>query len=154
MNCRFCGNFVPDGADSCPVCGRRPEEEPIGKLLSDNQPNSGNNEVKAIEPKNELGSKPQSLVPPLVAIALCVAGWLYGLSQKVIESFKTVYSILFEGGASVGANSDFVANGMTQGDRLTMIIIVAAVLILTVIGIVGLISLFKRLINNFKYNKN
>ncbi|MBE6754584.1 MAG: hypothetical protein E7559_09610 [Ruminococcaceae bacterium] len=156
MNCRFCGNFIPENSDSCPVCGRRQDEEPIGKLLSDNLPQN----VAAIEAaeaaaqkKKQAGERRKGLAAPLLAVAVSVAGWLYGLSQKVLETFKTIFNGTYGQSAQLGEGSDFAAgSAVSSNDNISMLVIAGLVVLVTIIGIIGVISLFKRMVNNYKYD--
>lgn len=156
MNCRFCGNFIPENSESCPVCGRRQDEEPIGKLLSDNLPQN----VAALEAAEQSkgkgkksGERLQSLTMPLVAILVSVAGWVYGISQKVLDTFKTIFNGTYGQSSNLGSESQFVEGGATVADdNISMLVIAGVVVLVTIIGIAGLISLVKRMINNYKYN--
>lgn len=153
MNCKFCGNFIPDNTDTCPVCGRRQDEQPIGKLLSENMASASGAEEQREETKrsHDGDSGKKSLTTPLVAIALAVAGWLYGLSQNFLETVKTIFNGSFGQGAALASDSDFVAGSSSVGGDLSALGLVGIVVILlTVIGIIGLIVLVKRLIGNLK----
>lgn len=155
MNCKFCGNFIPEGSESCPVCGRRQDEEPIGKLLSDSLPQN----IAAVEAaeaaaqrKAQVGERRKSLSAPLLAIAVSIAGWIYGISQKVLDTFRTIFNGTYGDAAQLGEGSDFAAGGAaSSNDNVTMLIIAGLVVLVTIIGIVGLVSLLKRLVNNYKY---
>lgn len=131
MNCRFCGNFVPEGADSCPVCGRRPEEDPIGKLLSENRPGM---DSEAEEDKKEAKDKPKSLAGSIIAIIAGIAIWIYGYSVGVLGNMQ---ALLFKG----------IENAQMTNNQY---IIIGLVVLGTVIGIVGIISLIAKLISNSK----
>lgn len=157
MNCKFCGNFIPDNTDTCPVCGRRQDERPIGELLSENMPNP----IAAEEQRDDLkrsknadSSAPaqkKSLISPLIAVALAVVGWFYGLSQNVWETIKTIFNGSFGQGASLASDSDFVAGSSSTGMDLSALGLVGiVVIVLTLIGVIGLIILVKRLIGNLK----
>jgi len=152
MNCRFCGNFVPEGKDSCPVCGRRPDEEPIGKLLSENQPGTSMQVVEennsSAEKKNKKHAK--GLLLPLILIAISVAGWFYGLMGEG-QVFKTMLTVAAGGGTSLAPDSSFEVPGATSPEMTAVLIYAALAILLTVIGIVGIIMFFSRLINRFKY---
>ncbi len=153
MNCRFCGNFVPEGKDSCPVCGRRPEEEPIGKLLSENQPGA----VQTVEPtssaKEESGKKhPKGLLLPLAMIAIGVLGWMYALLGDSAENFKSMLAAVTGTGTTQAPDSDFVVSGAANAiemEGIALYLIIAAVV--TIVGVGGIIWLFKRLYNRIKY---
>lgn len=78
MNCKFCGTLMPDTEDAtatCPICGRRQDERPIGELLSENMSGSSAAEEqrddikKTSEPKEK-----KSLLTPLAAIAVAEIG--------------------------------------------------------------------------------
>lgn len=156
MNCKFCGNFVPDGSDSCSVCGRRPSEEPIGKLLSENQPQnfspasaSAGSDSKKEETKSEKKLK-TGIVAPLIAIAVSVAGWLYAWSQDIWDTIKTIFNGTYGESSTLAEDSAFVTGGASSvsGEAgLTVILIIGAAVLLTVIGVIGLVVLVKRLYN-------
>lgn len=158
MNCKFCGNFTPDGADSCPVCGRRQDEQAIGKLLSENMPNpvaAENQREEAQRRRNSEGNdtngKSKSLIPPLSAIALAVLGWLYGLTQDIFGDIRLIYNGAFGKGVAIASDSDVVVGktAMTN-DVVAMIFLVLIVVLLTVVGVIGAVALVKRLISKFK----
>ena len=152
MNCKFCGNFVPEGKDSCPVCGRRPDEEPIGKLLSENQPSTA---LQTTEPAAATAEAPAAkkhptgLLLPLIMIAISAAGWVYGLigDQKI---FSSLFASVFKTGTGMAADSNYVTP--TNPDEMTGLLLIGGLaIILTLIGIAGIIMLFKRLYNRVKY---
>lgn len=153
MNCRFCGNFVPEGRDSCPVCGRRPDEEPIGKLLSENQPNTSMQVVENNEPAAKSSKKhPTGLLFPMVLIAVSVAGWVYGLVGEG-KIFMTMLKQVAGQGTSLAPDSDFVAPGALAAESTAVMIYAALAVLLTIIGLVGLVMFFKRVYNRIKYSK-
>ena len=153
MNCRFCGNFVPEGKDSCPVCGRRPDEEPIGKLLSENQPNTAMQTTESAAETAEAAEKsqkhPKGLFLPLLMIGISIAGWAYALIANG-EQFKNLLSSLF-GGMGLDSGSDYVT-GSTASTEFSGLIVYAVVAVaLTLLGLAGIAMLIKRLINRAKY---
>lgn len=152
MNCRFCGNFVPEGRDSCPVCGRRPDEEPIGKLLSENQPNS--NQLAEVSESTSTSNQkhPNGLLLPLILIAISVAGWVYGLIGDG-QIFLTMLKVATGNGTSISEDSDFVIPNATAAESTAVLIYGALAVLLTIIGLVGVVMLFKRLYNRIKYSK-
>ena len=153
MNCRFCGNFVPEGRDSCPVCGRRPEEEPIGKLLSENQPGAIQAvETEAASKKDDGKKHPKGLLLPLAMIAIGVLGWMYALLGDSAENFKSMLGGLTGTGPTLASDSDFVTPGaasVIEGEGVVLYLVIAAVV--TIVGVGGVIWLFKRLYNRIKY---
>lgn len=153
MNCRFCGNFVPEGKDSCPVCGRRPEEEPIGKLLSDNQPGAIQ-KVEAEEKTQTQGGKKHAkgLLLPLIMIAASVLGWMYALLGDSADKFLTMLNVVTGKGTSLDTNTDFVVGGAANAGELQGVALYAgAAAIITLVGVVGVILLITRLYNRIKY---
>ena len=155
MNCRFCGNFVPEGRDSCPVCGRRPEEEPIGKLLSENQPGAiqkAEEEEAAKAAKTETNKKhPKGLLLPLVMIALAVLGWMYALLGDSAQNFKSMLAVVTGTGTTQAADSSFVTPGTSAVELEGVAIYLVAAAVISLIGVVGIVWLLKRLYNNIKY---
>jgi len=153
MNCRFCGNFVPEGRDSCPVCGRRPEEEPIGKLLSENQPGAVQKVEEETAASSNSGKKPaKGLLLPLIMIALSVLGWMYALLGDSAENFKTMLKVITGQSTSLDANTDFVVGGAASAGELQGVAIyAAAAAVITLIGVAGVVMLFARLYNRIKY---
>lgn len=152
MNCRFCGNFVPEGKDSCPVCGRRPDEEPIGKLLSENQPGTSMQVAEESNASAENKSKkhPKGLLLPLILIAISVAGWFYGLAGEG-QIFLTMLKVATGGGTSLAPDSSFVTPGTASPEMTAVLIYAGLAILLTIIGLVGIFMLFSRLINRIKY---
>ena len=129
MNCRFCGNFVPDGADSCPVCGRRQEEDPIGKLLSENRPGMDSEEDEANKAAN---SKKKNLAAPIIAIIAGIAMWVYGYISGALENMRM---LLFEG----------IDNAQLDN---TQYIMIGLVILGTIIAIIGIVTLFSAITHN------
>ena len=154
MNCKFCGNFVPDGNDTCPVCGRRPTEDPIGKLLSENQPStlvavpSAESKAPAKEPK-------KGLFAPLLAIAASVGSWIYAWGQGIWDTIRTIFNGSYGASSQLGADSSFATGASSTsafGEASTgVILLLAAAVLITIIGVAGVIALFKRLFNRIKY---
>lgn len=98
----------------------------------------------AIEEGNKQPRK--SLGGPLIAIAASVAGWFYGMSQNVLDTFKAIYNGTYGESATLGADSSFSAGAAaTSNDNLTMLIIAGVVALVTIIGVIGVIAFFKRL---------
>lgn len=151
MNCRFCGNFVPEGKDSCPVCGRRPDEEPIGKLLSENQPVTTMQPVEPVQTAEApaAAKRPTGLLLPLLMIAVSVAGWVYGLTgnQKI---FASLISSVFGTGTTMAEDSKYGIFA-ESGEMTGLLLIGGLALLLTIIGIAGVVMLLKRLYNRIKY---
>lgn len=155
MNCKFCGNFIPENNDSCLVCGRRQDEEPIGKLLSDNLPqNVAATEAaeRAAAKKSDFGERRQSLTAPILALVLSAAGWIYCLANNVFETLKTLYNNIFGAAVQPDPEGNFVVPGAFDGLSVGMLIIAGLLIVFTVIGVWALISLIKRLANNYRYN--
>lgn len=160
MNCKFCSNFVPDGSESCPVCGRRPEEEPIGELLA--KANNGTLAVAAEEADKakETGkAKKTSLKGPLATIIASIAGWialtakgLFGKAGTIFDDAKTTFNAWFGKDVTTpGSNSEFVGGSASNDPEGKLFILeVAAVAIVAIISIVGLVWLVKRFINKIK----
>lgn len=99
---------------------------------------------------SENEKKNKSLVAPLVAVGASVGGWLYGLSQNVLETFRSIFNGSAGTGTSLDADSAFEAgSSITSTDTTAMLIIVVALIILTIIGIIGIIAFFKHLIGRF-----
>ncbi|MBE6765647.1 MAG: hypothetical protein E7546_07225 [Ruminococcaceae bacterium] len=164
MNCKFCQNFVPDGSESCPVCGRRPEEEPIGELLA----KANNGTLAAREEDTASSAKPEKdkkykkgVIAPLATLGASVAGWvvltgkkLFGSSTTVIEDVETLWNDMFnKGGTSIDETvSEFAEGGAAtqagSGLFTTQIAIIAGV---TLIGVIGFIWLIKRFYNRIKH---
>lgn len=139
MNCKFCGNFVPDGSDTCLVCGRRPTEDPIGKLLSENQPSS----LAAASPSSseasaESGKK--GLVLPLLGVLAAAGAWIYTVLSGLWETVKQMINGII-GGVQSAANGGSYASGLGSAD----VIVLAALALITVVGIIGLVALIKKL---------
>ena len=161
MNCKFCGNFVPDGTDSCPVCGRRPTEEAMGKLLSDNQPSNFVPSSAALPaPENNTaktkdGKEPKKgLLAPLIALAISAASGIFAWTQGIVDTLKTIFNGTYGESTQLGPDSSFTVGGSASafGEAgQTAILVVAAAALVVIIGVIGLIVLFKRLYNRAKY---
>ena len=147
MNCKFCGNFIQDGSDSCPICGRRQDEQPIGKLLSENMPNPvAAEEAREVAAKNRKASqtideKPDSPIFPIALLLLSIAGWLFGMSRGVLDAFNEAYSAI--------QSETNITKAITDAP-----LIAKAVAILTIVGVIALITIIVRLIKTAKYNKS
>lgn len=172
MNCKFCKNFIPEGSDSCPVCGRRPNEEAMSTLLSEGgmavpaQQSQTVYKPEYAAPKKEKKTKKakkhrKGIFAPLLEIAVGVGGWFYAVSYDLIDTLKTIYNGAYGQTAQTGADSDFeiVAGGSAfsflgidiSQERLTLIITAIVVLLVAAISVVGVFTLFKRLYNRIKY---
>lgn len=162
MNCKFCQNFVPDGSESCPVCGRRPEEEPIGELLA--KANNGTLATKEEEVTTEKGKKEKThkkgVIAPLVTVGASAAGWavlagkkLFGSSTTVLEDVKTIWNDLTGSGTNVDETvSEFVpGSAATEASNELLGTQVGIIAVVTLIGVIGLVWLGKRIYNKIKY---
>ena len=153
MNCKFCGNFVPDGSDTCPVCGRRPTEDPIGKLLSENQPSTlaaaptSSSEAAA----NAESTQKKGLFLPLLGILAAAGTWVYTYMSDLWDTIRTIINGTFGGAVQTGPDSAVTPGssslvGLEDGG----IIILAALAVITVVGIISLVAFIKRLGGNKK----
>lgn len=150
MNCKFCANFVPDGSESCPVCGRRPEEEPIGTLLGDQAPATPALHGDVAPGKRRKRHR-KGIVIPLIAILVGVAGWLAALNYSIFDDVKTIWNAKVLG---VSDDSAFALGGAgAAGAELNAkgILEIAFVVLVSVIGVYGVFLLLKRLYNRVKY---
>lgn len=156
MNCKFCGNFVPEGKDSCPVCGRRPEEEAVGKLLSENQPGAVAKQDEAAETTAAKPKKhPKGLFTPLVMIAASVGAWVYGVMNDVFMKLKDIFGISVEQGYIKDESSSFVPGGTAidnSNNLMISAVIIGLTVLATILGIWGIVILCKRLYNRVKYS--
>ena len=100
--------------------------------------------------KNSDNENKKSLVPSLVAMGVSVGGWLYGISQNIFSTFKSIFSNITGSGTNLNNSETFeTGSKLDSPDTVAMLLIVAAMLIVTVIGVIGLISFFKRLFGRF-----
>lgn len=160
MNCKFCSNFVPDGSESCPVCGRRPEEEPIGDLLA--KANNGTLAVaveEADKAKEAGKEKKTSLKGPFATIIASIAGWivltakgLFGKAGTIFDDAKTTLNGWFGDAGNINeTTSEFVGGGASNNPESKLFILeVAVVAVVAIISVVGVIWLIKRFINKIK----
>jgi len=161
MNCKFCGNFVPDGTDSCPVCGRRPSEEAMGKLLSDNQPSNFVPSSAALPAADTNSAKTKKtkdpkkgLIAPLIALAVSAASGIFAWTQGIWDTLKTIFNGTYGESTQLAADSSYSVGGSAsafgEAGQTALFVVIAAALVV-IIGIAGLIVLFKRLYNRVKY---
>ena len=150
---------MPDNSDSCPICGRRQDEQPIGKLLSENLPNPVAAEEareeairagRASSSSSESGSKPKSLATPILAVLLAAAGWMYGMSNNVIDTIRSIFNSITGSGTQLASDSDFAAGNAASTLQTPAGLIAIAVILLTVLGIIGFITFISRVVNNIK----
>jgi len=157
MNCKFCGTYIQDGSDTCSVCGRRDSEEPMGKLLSENQPQ---NFLAAVDASSDTNKAEKSekkakteIITPLIAIALSAIGWLYALQTDIFSAIKTLFNDNYNPDTQLSDDSLFVEGGAASAagkSNLVAIGSIVVVAIITIIGVIGIVTLFKRLINKAK----
>ena len=156
MNCKFCGNYIPDGGDTCSVCGRRDTEDPMGKLLSENQPQNfapASEAANTAAVENSEKKVKTEIITPLIAIALSALGWLYSFQTNVFDTIKTLFNDNFKPETQLGDDSGFVEGGSASllgKSSLVAIGSLVVIAIITVIGIIGIVALFKRLVNRAK----
>ena len=141
MNCKFCGNFVPEGKDSCPVCGRRPEEEPIGKLLSDNMAAAEGDSADTAKAEENAKAKKTGLFAPLAMIIVSVGTWLAGVSQNALQWVQRALNSI-----GLGADSSYEVAADPKEEMIAMAVLGIAAVV-SVLGVWGVILLIKRLVN-------
>ena len=151
MNCKFCGNFVPDGSDTCPVCGRRPTEDPIGKLLSENQPStlaSAPSSASDNNPKSDAGQK-KGIFLPVLGVLASAGTWAYTYFSDIWDTIRTIFNGTYGGAVQTSPDSDVVLGGSSLvGLNDAGVIVFAALAVITIVGIISLVALFRRLGGN------
>ena len=95
--------------------------------------------------KENKKSGKSGIIASLGAVAISVLGWLYGLSINIFEYIKTIYNNTFGEAVKPVSGSDFEFGKADANDGVVILVIAAAFIILTLLGVIGLIGLFKRL---------
>lgn len=156
-NCRFCGNFIPNGSESCPVCGRNEKERPISELLAESKKTS----VVAAVNDDEQDKKPArklrtSLILPMFTILAGGLGWVYVLYTGILGNISSAINEIFNAGGSSAPGSDSafaVGEAVTQSDAMisvSALVNVGIVALVSLVLLIGVVSLFVRIVNRFR----
>ena len=97
---------------------------------------------------------PKGIFAPILAIAVSAAGWIYGIANGFIDQLRSVYNGAFGASSQLASNSDFAignAGLSLRDDKATVLLIACIVLLVTIIGVMGIITLIKRLFNRIVY---
>ena len=97
-------------------------------------------------------SRKKSLIRPLIEIGISVLSWIYFLAAGTLGQIVFAWNKTFGAGSHPGAGSAYA--GGDQGTILEFVadagILGLAVLLASLLGVMGVITLFKRLGNLFK----
>ena len=155
MNCKFCGNFVPNGSESCPVCGRRGDERPIAELLAENKP------AAPIITEDEEPNKKKvrtSLVMPIFLTVVGAIGWFYFITNGFIDKITTSIRELTGGNTGIGSGSEFETGGaVLAGNAEAAGLGTAGLLIVVLFSLlllIGVVMFLVRIANRIKFSRD
>lgn len=155
MFCKNCGAEIPDGSGFCTKCGK-----PVETLVSAGNPEEKKETIAAV--LADLGSgqsvgdsgakksgKPKGLVAPIATLIASISGWIYFLYTNSMQGIKAWFTSSDELQSSVSQNYNYYGNNFSNDELMGNIVIIGVMVLFTLLGIVGVIVLIKRLIRKF-----
>lgn len=147
MLCKFCNEEIPKGAAFCPKCGKEvkammpvPEEnEKIAHVPDKNVP----------PPPPPPPPKKTGLVAPIIILLIAVSGWLYILSSNSIEGMMAWFTSSNELQSSVSQQYNYYGNNFSVEELAGNIGLLIVMVLFSLLGIIGLVMLIRRLIRKF-----
>lgn len=141
MNCKFCASEIPDGSEVCRICGKS-----LAEALP--EPGEGGKKKRRHHRRHRKG-----LTLPFILLLIGALSWLAFFYYRVFEDIRTLWNAIFGGATSLASNSDFESVGSAQTNDLAIkgILEIGVIIVATLIGLFGLVMLFRHLYNRVKY---
>ncbi len=153
MKCKFCGAEIDDGSAFCAKCGKPVEtlaavEESKGEIAAAAPEDHG-----AAPPPPPPRRKPKTLITPIIVLIISASGWLYILASNSIDGMKAWFTSSQELQSSVSGQYNYFGNNSSSEELAGNIILIAIMVLFTLLGIVGVVMLIRRLIRKFSPHK-
>ncbi len=145
MFCKFCGAEIPNDSAQCPNCG-----EAVKTIVPVKE---GTSMVPAHEcdaPHHHHHRK-KGLVVPIIILLIAASGWLYILSTNSIEGMMAWFTSSKDINSSL--NSDYIYHNNSAEELAGNIILIVIMALFTILGVIGLTMLIRRLIRKFAPRK-
>ncbi len=152
MTCQFCGGEIPNGSAFCTKCGK-----PVETMVSVEEKKEGiSTSLPGVDsaPKSAaVKEKSKSLVAPLVTLIAAISGWVYIFFSNTIEGVKAWFTSSEDLQNNLSQNYNYYGNNGSQTDMLSYIVLFGIMALFTVLAIVGVVWLIKRLLRKFGIKK-
>ena len=152
MTCQFCGGEIPNGSAFCTKCGK-----PVETMVSVEEKKeslSASLPVTDSAPKSSSGKeKSKSLIAPLVTLIAAISGWVYIFFSNTIEGVKAWFTSSEDLQNNLSQNYNYYGNNGGQSDTLSYVILFGVMALFTILAIVGIVWLVKRLLRKFGIKK-
>lgn len=152
MICKFCGTEIAEGSAFCAKCGK-PVETLVAAEKSKGEIAPAASENHKVTPPPHPPRKPKSLVTPIVTLILSASGWLYILASNSIEGMKAWFTSSQELQDSVSGSYNYFGNNTSSEELAGNVILIAIMVLFTLLGIVGIVMLIRRLVGKFTPRK-
>ena len=148
MFCKSCGSEIPTGASECPKCGKPVEvimavDEEKPQTVASSAPIT----VGAVSEKKKAQS--ESLVLPAVELFISAAGLVYLYLSNTLSSILSWFT---SNGEQKHLRPE-INVGTDPAELLANIGVIALTVVFVIIGIIGLVVLFRRLGRKFNLSK-
>ncbi len=148
MFCKSCGSEIPTGVSECPKCGKPVEvimavDEEKPQTVASSAPIT----VGAVSEKKKAQS--ESLVLPAVELIISAAGLVYLYLSNTLSSILSWFT---SNGEQKHLRPE-INVGTDPAELLANIGVIALTVVFVIIGIIGLVVLFRRLGRKFNLSK-
>lgn len=145
MLCKFCNGEIPNGAAFCPKCGKEVKDMvPVPEASE---------EIAHVPDKNVPPPPPPpkktGLVAPIIILLIAVSGWLYILSSNSIEGMMAWFTSSNDLQSSVSQQYNYYGNNFSAEELAGNIGLLIIMVLFSLLGIIGLVMLIRRLIRKF-----
>ena len=150
MKCQHCGDEVANGSAFCTNCGKPVEVLAAAQEAKDDiMLAMEHKDTQTPPPSSASSDKPKGLLTPIVTLIASAAGWLYVLFTNSLEGIKAWFTSSQDMQDSLSDSYNYFGNNSGTGETTGYIIFLVIMVLFTVIGIVGLVMLCKRLGRRF-----
>lgn len=148
MICKHCGAEIAEGSAFCTNCGKSVETlvaapESLSEALT-----SITEGQEKTSPSSEK-EKSKGLLAPLITLIASASGWLYVLFSNSIEGIKAWFVSSQDMQDSLSGRYEYFGNNGGTDETIGAIVLIAVMVLFTLLGVVGLVMLVKRLIRKF-----
>jgi hypothetical protein len=154
MFCKFCGAEISNDAAFCAKCGKAVEAiAPVPEAEEKLMPTPPERNAPPPPPPPP-PPKPKGLVAPIIILLIAVSGWLYILSSNSIEGMIAWFTSSNDLQTSVSQQYNYFGNNFSAQELAGNIALLVIMVLFTVLAIIGVIMLIKRLIRKFSPKKS
>ncbi len=145
MICKSCGNEIPTGASVCPKCGKSVETIMVAEEKKPETVAASAPQTAPAAPEKKSKAKPDKLTLPVILLIISGAGLFYLYTSNTLSSILSWFT-------SSGEEKNLRPEIIRSDDPMLLIGNIGAIavtVLFCLIGIAGLVVLFRRLARKF-----